>query len=134
MTPNRIERISSTHDRDRTDSISRANPAHSTGCQGRTRYTPPDYPAIDAYALAVLPALLARWLPDGRRQGNEWVARNPRRDDRRPGSFSVNVVTGRWADFATGDRGGDPISLAAYLYDISQSDAARKLADMLGVR
>ncbi|MCG6869541.1 MAG: hypothetical protein LJE91_12695 [Gammaproteobacteria bacterium] len=89
---------------------------------------------MDAYALAVLPALLARWLPDGRRQGNEWVARNPRRDDRRPGSFSVNVVTGRWADFANGDRGGDPISLAAYLHDISQSDAARKLTDMLGVR
>ena len=38
------------------------------------------------------------------------------------------------ADFALADvRGGDPVSLAAYLSGRSQSDAARALADMLGV-
>jgi hypothetical protein len=36
--------------------------------------------------------------------------------DQNPGSFSINVRTGRWADFATGDKGGDVISLAAYLF------------------
>ena len=40
------------------------------------------------------------------------------RSDRRPGSFSVNTRTGRWADFATGDRGGDVVSLAAYLHGL----------------
>ena len=84
-------------------------------------------------ALAVLPGLLDRWLPDGRKQGAEWVARNPTRADRRPGSFSVNMRTGRWADFATGERGGDVISLAAYLHGLGQAEAARKLADMLGL-
>lgn len=92
-----------------------------------------DFSAVNAAALAVLPALLARWLPDGVRAGHEWVARNPRRSDQKPGSFSVNMNTGRWADFATGDAGGDPVSLAAYLAGISQADAGRNLADMLGV-
>ena len=48
-------------------------------------------------------------------------------------SFSVNMRTGRWADFATGDRGGDVVSLAAYLHGLRQGEAARKLADMLGL-
>lgn len=92
-----------------------------------------DFDAVNAAARASLLALLGRWLPDGRVFGREWTARNPRRDDRRPGSFRVNVDTGRWADFATGDKGGDPISLAAYLFGMSQLEAARSLADMLGV-
>jgi hypothetical protein len=92
-----------------------------------------DFAAVNAAALPALPALLARWLPDGRLLGREWTARNPRRDDHRPGSFRVNVDTGRWADFATGDRGGDPVSLAAYLFNLPQLDAARRLAEVLGV-
>ncbi len=91
-----------------------------------------DFSSISSAAVRVLPALLARWLPDGRRRGHEWVARNPTRADRRPGSFSVNMRTGRWADFATGDRGGDVVSLAAYLHGLSQVEAGRRLATMLG--
>ena len=60
-------------------------------------------------------------------------ARNPRRADRNPGSFRINTSTGRWADFATDDNGGDVVSLAAYLADIEQAEAARRLADMLGM-
>jgi hypothetical protein len=81
--------------------------------------------------MAVLPQLLCCWLPDGQLVGNEWVARNPRRNDRRPGSFKINIKTGRWADFATGDAGGDVISLAAYLSGLSQREAALQLAQML---
>lgn len=92
-----------------------------------------DFKRINAAALPMLPALTARWLPDGRRRGDEWVALNPRRDDRKPGSFSVNLVTGKWADFASGDKGGDPVSLAAFLAGTSQAEAARNLAVMLGV-
>ena len=92
-----------------------------------------DFPGINRAALAVLPSLLDRWLPDGRREGHEWVARNPRRLDRNLGSFRINMSTGRWSDFATGDAGGDPISLAAYLFDLTQTEAARRVADMLGI-
>src|SRR4051794_14856749 len=92
------------------------------------------YNAVNRAAIARLPELLKRWLPDGRRQGQEWVARNPTRHDRYPGSFKVNIATGKWADFATHDKGGDVISLAAFLFHMAQGEAARKLAAMLGVR
>ena len=93
-----------------------------------------DFPAINRAALASLPALLRRWLPDGHFMGREYTARNPTRADRRPGSFRINVNSGKWADFATGDKGGDVVSLAAYLSGTGQADAARALADMLRVR
>jgi hypothetical protein len=93
-----------------------------------------DFSAINAAANRALPLILMRWLPDGKRQGREFVAKNPTRADGRPGSFSINLVSGKWSDFATGDRGGDPISLAAYLFGLSQIDAARRVADMLGIR
>lgn len=93
-----------------------------------------DFAAVNAAALPVLIALLARWLPEGQRRGHEWMARNPTRADRQPGSFSINMQTGRWADFATGDRGGDVVSLAAYLFGLTQVEAARRIAQMLGVR
>jgi hypothetical protein len=92
-----------------------------------------DFDAVNRAALAVLPALAARWLPHGCRRGTEWVAVNPTRADRKPGSFSVSLTTGRWADFATGDRGGDVVSLAAYLAGSSQIEAARALSVMLGI-
>ena len=95
---------------------------------------PLQFALINRVALRELPALLAQWLPDGKRRGHEYLARNPRRADRHLGSFSINLRTGRWCDFATGDRDGDVVSLAAYLAgDISQYDAAAGLADLLRV-
>ena len=92
-----------------------------------------DFGAINAAGLPALPTLLRRWLPDGRQVGREYVARNPRRADKRAGSFKVNTRTGRWSDFATGDAGGDVVSLAAFLSGTGQVDAAKNLAAMLGV-
>lgn len=92
-----------------------------------------DFEAINNAAIESLPAIVLRWLPDGSREGSEWVCLNPLRDDRNPGSFKVNLHTGMWSDFATGDAGGDPVSLAAYLHDLSQVKAAKQLAKMLGV-
>jgi hypothetical protein len=89
---------------------------------------------INALALPMLPALLSRWLPGGVLKGQEYAVRNPTRADDKPGSFSVNTRTGRWSDFATGDRGGDVISLAAYIFNLNQGEALRRVARMLGVR
>ena len=95
---------------------------------------PVDFERINVMALKVLPSLLARWLPDGRWQGNEYTARNPNRADRRPGSFRINGRTGAWSDFAlAGVSGGDVISLAAYLGGLRQAEAARELARALGI-
>jgi hypothetical protein len=82
-----------------------------------------DFAAINQAALAAFPAVLARILPGGKRVGAEIVALNPRRVDRRLGSFKVNRFNGRWCDF---------VSLA-YLEGVSQGEAARRLARMLGL-
>jgi len=104
------------------------------GRAGSRRNTAIDFDRINEAAMSYLPALVERWLPDGRRVGCEWEARNPRRMDRRPGSFRINLKTGKWADFALADaRGGDPVALAAYLNGCSQSEAARALTRMLGL-
>jgi hypothetical protein len=72
-------------------------------------------------------------LPQGRRMGREWVALNPTRSDRSLGSFRINMTTGAWADFATGDKGGDLISLSSYLYGMSQYEAAQYVQRLAGV-
>ena len=44
--------------------------------------------------------------------------------------FEVSdTIIKKWS---TGDKGGDPVSLVAYLEGVSQSEAARRLARMLG--
>ncbi len=93
----------------------------------------PDFRTVNQLSLAALPQLLMRWLPAGRFHGREYIALNPHRADRTLGSFRINTHTGRWADFATGDKGGDVISLAAYLFRIRQSEAKNNLQKMLGI-
>ncbi len=92
-----------------------------------------DFRKVSSAATARAETIVRRWLPDGRREGPEWVAHNPRRNDRRVGSFKVNLRTGAWGDFATGEKGGDLVSLAAYLFDLTQAEAAKRVADMLGI-
>lgn len=48
-------------------------------------------------------------------------------------SCRVNLRTGRWADFAGTERGGDLIALAAAVWHVRQFEAARRLARMLGM-
>ena len=63
--------------------------------------------------------------------GKELQFINPLRNDSNFGSASINLETGMWADFAETDdpkaKGGDLISLVAYLTDTSQTLAAEKL-------
>jgi DNA primase len=84
---------------------------------------------LNATLLPQLSALVKQWLPAGRASGMEWTALNPRRHDRRPGSFRVNLRSGRWADFATGEGGGDPVSLYAYLFTGRRQGAAARALD-----
>jgi hypothetical protein len=93
-----------------------------------------DFAAINSAALARLPEVLARLLPGGRAVGPEWHAGSLRGD---PGdSLRVRMRgerAGRWADFATGEKGGDPVSLAAAVARTRQIEGARQLARMLGI-
>ena len=111
--------------------------------RGQVRVFPPwhgkgdhrriDFDRVNAAALANADAVVRGLLPDGRREGAEWVAINPQRPDRRLGSFKVNLNSGKWADFATGDRGGDLVSLAAFVGGVGQREAALRLGHALGV-
>jgi hypothetical protein len=92
-----------------------------------------NFSRVQSATLALAKQLVPCWLPNGHRVGSEWVARNPTRADRHLGSFKVSLRTGRWGDFATGDAGGDLISLRAYLDSVSQGEAARRIARELGL-
>lgn len=103
------------------------------GDSGAVRSGRIDFERVNRRALANAVAVVRGLLPEGRLEGHEYVARNPLRPDRRLGSFKVNVSTGRWADFATGDGGGDLVSLAAFVSGLPQREAAIRLAESMGV-
>jgi len=93
-----------------------------------------DFARIAAAALEQAETLIPAWLPGGRWQGQEWVVRNPMRNDGHAGSFSINRATGKWSDFALLDvGGGDLISLFAYRNGLSQAEAAMCLGEQFGI-
>lgn len=92
--------------------------------------TPDEIQQTAADALALLPGLLYEILPGGRMQGREYSC-----GDLTGGagdSCKVNSTTGKWADFATGEAGGDVVSLLAAVRRCSQSEAATELAERMG--
>ncbi|TAJ78862.1 MAG: DUF927 domain-containing protein [Gallionellaceae bacterium] len=93
-----------------------------------------DFKRINAAALTGIDAVLARWLPGGKMHGHEYQAINPTRPDAKLGSFSINCKSGAWADFASGDKGGDLVALVAYLDSTKQGEAAKRLAEFLGLQ
>jgi hypothetical protein len=92
-----------------------------------------DFERVNHAALQNAEGVVRAFLPDGRLEGVEWVARNPTRQDHRPGSFKVNLASGKGADFATGDRFGDLVGMVAYVQGLPQREAAIRLAEALGV-
>lgn len=88
---------------------------------------------VSAAALGSIDSVLSHWLPGGKREGSEYLTLNPKRADSAPGSFSINLKTGKWSDFATRDKGLDLVALVAYLENESQLKAARRLAAFLGL-
>jgi len=92
-----------------------------------------DFKLIAKTALGQAESLVWDLLPEGKREGAEWVAINPTRIDNTAGSFRVNLNTGKWSDFATGERGRDLVSLYAYLNHVSQLQAAKAVAELIGM-
>ena len=93
--------------------------------------TPIPFAEIARHALMSSETLLSRWLPGGKRQGHEYKVTNPLRADNKVGSFSININSGQWGDFATNDAGNDLISLYAYLEGLEQWEAAIDVADQV---
>ena len=87
-------------------------------------------------ALSRAPTFLQELIPGGKVRKVEYVVRNPGRNDKKPGSFTIDHKTGQWADFAVHDstaKGGDVISWFAYAHNLDQSEAARQIAGKLGI-
>lgn len=95
----------------------------------------PSFAEVKRAALNAVDQVLAQWLPGGKRVdgGKEYTAANPTRQDKRAGSLKINLGKGTWADFATGDKGGDLIDLVRYIEGCTDVEACAKLAQYLRV-
>lgn len=91
-----------------------------------------DFQRVKSAASGYEEVLIRRILPHAVKQGSEYVSINPTRYDRNLGSFRINARTFKWADFATEDRGGDIISLWAYVRQVSQFKAAQEIMQIVG--
>ena len=92
-----------------------------------------NFAAINQIVLLNHKSFLDSFLPGGRFLGNEYIVRNPKRNDNREGSFKINIKTGVWYDFAIVKGGSDFISLYAYLNDYSQSKSAKSLSELFHI-
>lgn len=84
-----------------------------------------DFPGLNQKLLGHGIPLLQTWLPEGRRRGREYVVSGLHGG--KGESLSVNTATGAWADFATGAKGGDLISLYAAINNKTQGEAYKEL-------
>ncbi|MGL4397624.1 MAG: DUF7146 domain-containing protein [Hyphomicrobium sp.] len=88
-----------------------------------------DMQTVKALLQTRIQELVRQVAPDGRLQYGYWVARNPSRDDRKPGSFYIFVdragkTPGAWRDEASGDK-GDIIDLICMTQRIDRGEALR---------
>lgn len=90
-----------------------------------------DFTKINLAALAHAQQLLLSWFPAGKHKGAEFCIGDL---TGAPGdSLSINLQSGIWKDFAAGTGGRDLISLYAAINNINNPEAAKRLADVLGV-
>lgn len=75
-------------------------------------------------------------MPALRPRGDGWNDGGlcPFHDDKRPGSFRVNIKTGAFRCFACGAHGGDIVAFEAALLPAAPSAAAREIAREWRVR
>jgi putative DNA primase/helicase len=84
-----------------------------------------DFDSINAGLLSNYFSTLNQWLPNGKKIGPNWCVGSLAGE---PGdSLKIHVRKGIWADFATGEKGGDPVSLYAAMHGIGQGEAAKRL-------
>lgn len=93
---------------------------------------PINFAALADALLERAEALLAQWLPEGHLVGHEWECGSLRGNAGK--SCKVNVRTGAWADFASGEQGGDLVSLYAAIHGLSAGKAAVQLAHEYGLQ
>jgi putative DNA primase/helicase len=106
-------------------------PPHNASGQDRAPLPPIKFDALAKELLSRAESLLEEWLPGGVRRGHEYVCASVRGGEGT--SCSVNINTGMWADFSSGEKGGDLISLYAASNDLSSGKAAVQVARDYGL-
>ena len=86
-----------------------------------------DFNKLNAHLLPRAESYLFQWLPQGQIHGREFCVGSTMGE--RGTSLKINMQSGVWKDFATGEGGADLISLFAELNGCKQSVAARTLMD-----
>jgi putative DNA primase/helicase len=86
-----------------------------------------DFQSLASELLARSETLCREWFPAGNKSSNEYKVGDLQ--GRAGDSLSINLNTGKWSDFATGEAGGDFISLYAAAEGISQGDAFKQLSN-----
>ena len=93
-----------------------------------------DFKAVNQAALDRWHDVLARLFPRGEAHDNEMLVGSLHGEAGR--SLKIRLRGDRkgvWCDFATGEKGGDPVSLVAAANGVSQIEGARRLAILLGL-
>ena len=88
-----------------------------------------DFDGLKRFALSRILSILPDLLPGGEIVGNEYRCADLRGGKGR--SVGVNLSTGVWSDFASGESGGDLIALVAKSSNIKMGEAYQFLADKL---
>lgn len=97
----------------------------------RQELPPIQFKALADALLPMAETLLPQWLAGGCRNGHEWTCGSLAGEAGR--SCSVNMVTGKWADFASGEQGADLLSLYAAIHGLPMHKAAVQLAREQGL-
>ena len=84
-----------------------------------------DFSKIAAAALCQAEGICCELFPGGRRDGVEFRIGSLAGDAGK--SLAINLRTGRWKDFSSGDSGKDLIALWAAVHNIGMADAAKEL-------
>ena len=93
---------------------------------GKADLPPINFTALADALLRDADNLVPRWLPGGERRGHEYVCGSLAGG--KGSSCSVNLVSGKWADFASDEKGNDLLSLYAAIHGLSQGKAAAEVA------
>ena len=93
---------------------------------GKNDLPPINFTALAEALLRDADNLVPRWLPGGERRGHEYVCGSLAGG--KGSSCSVNLVSGKWADFASDEKGNDLLSLCAAIRGLSQGKAAAEVA------
>lgn len=92
---------------------------------------PINFAALADALLGQADVLVPQWLPGGVQRVHEYQCGSV--SGGAGTSCSVNLVTGRWADFATGEQGGDLVSLYGAAFGLTAAKAAVTLAQLYGL-